>query len=311
MDPWVAALRGWIAALRDEMRLSAGTLDKYENALIHYAPGSGSQDPSKVVAAGVRAYIGSLRELAPSTVRVRISAIKSFHQWLDSTAGCGDPTRRIRAPRVPERLPRALTERECIALIRSCDDSPLGVRDRAILECLYSTGCRAAELLTATLDGTHLDESCLHVIGKGNRERVCLLGPSATQAIAAWLIIRPAFDPVSDNLFLSRYGRRLSMMGLWKMVQMRAKLAGIERHIHPHMLRHSCASHMLRNGADLRSIQLVLGHRNLNSTQVYLAVDNERLREVHAASHPRGGASEPRLRTVGGAKVMDDKETEA
>jgi site-specific recombinase XerD len=305
MTPWEAALEGWLSALRDEMRLSAGTLVKYSQAASEYA--RSVTNPLSVREPEVRRFLGSLRHLSPSTVRVHLAAIKSLHQWLDAEHSCGDPTRRIKPPRRPDRLPRCLSEREAMAMLNTCRDDYLGIRDRAILETLYSTGCRANELLTADCSSLRLDVGRLNVIGKGNRERVCLLGPDAVASLVRWLQVKIP----SVALFLSYQGNRLSRMGLWKMIRDRGIQAGIERHVHPHMFRHACASHMLRNGADLRSIQLVLGHRSLASTQVYLSVEDEHLRAVHAQSHPRGRTSDPRLRTVGGRGRMDDPENEA
>ena len=299
---WHAAISGWLDSLKDEMRISQGTLTKYGSAATDYSRFAGDDTPCVVNESDVRRYLRSLSHLSPATVRVRLSAIKSFHQWLESETGTPDPTRRIRAPRRPDRLPRCLSEREFQTILTACTD----VRDRAILETLYVTGCRAAELLGADLESLDLMGGRLRVIGKGNRERVCLLGPDAVHWLTRWLEVRTA-DRTERALFVSRYGKRLSAMGLWKMVKSRTSILG--KHVHPHLFRHSCATHMLRNGADLRSIQLVLGHRNLNTTQMYLAVDDEALRQVHAATHPRGRRMDIALRKVGGRDAMREDET--
>ena len=299
MSEWTPALEGWLTSLRDEMRMSLGTLTKYRQVGRDYSLLLADVPPGSVTEAAVRSYVRSLSHLSPVTVRVHLSAIRSFHAWHSEATGCPDPTRRIHAPRCPERLPRGLTEREAAAIVRSAET----VRDRAMVEVLYSTGCRAAELLGLDLPSVELDRGIVTVLGKGNRERVCLLTPSAVTSLGAWIRLRgPLAVPA---VFVSRYGRRLSAMGLWNVLQAIGERAGLGRPLHAHMFRHAFATHLLRGGADLHSIQVLLGHRSLSSTQVYLSADDESLRSVHAKCHPLGHSSDLKLIGPGDRETMD------
>lgn len=299
---WEAAIGNWLAGLADEMRLSPGTLTKYEQVARRYRDGVQKDTPAEVTLDDARAYIRSLSGLSSSTVRLYIAAIRSLHTHLGDTWQT-----RLRSPRRPERLPSALSEVEAEAILSACRmDSWSGIRDRAILEALYCSGVRASELLGVDLDDLDLTEGRFKVLGKGNRERMAFLGPDAVYAIARWLEAR---GDTPGALFVNERQRtRLSIMGLWKVIRARAIAAGVRRHVHAHMFRHACASHMLRHGADLRSIQLVLGHRNLNTTQIYLNLDDEYVRSVHARSHPRGRAVDTRLRMAGGTRPMDGED---
>lgn len=299
---WNHILAEWLAGLRDEMRVAEGTLTKYAQAARDYAIGVGV-GPSEVALDDARRYVRSRSDLGPSTLRVHLCAIKSLHRFLGHSW-----TDKLRGPRRPERLPRAMSVREALEILETCRPVDwVSTRDRAMLEVLYSSGCRAAELLGLNLSDLRLPEGRMHVIGKGNRERVCLLGPESVLAVAQWLTVR---DTPGEVLFVSlQYRTRMTPMGLWKMVKARSLAAGVQGHVHPHMFRHACASHMLRNGADLRSIQLTLGHKSLATTQHYLAMDDEAVRSVHARAHPRGRASDLKLRTIGGRDDMDVEDT--
>ena len=280
---------------------------KYQAALERYSATLAQLRPEQVRERDVRVHMRSLTDLSASTVRVHLSAIKSFHQWLAVEHECADPTTRLRAPKRPERLPRYVNDHEVRQMLDACDGSGWeATRDRAIIETLYSTGCRAAELIGARLEDVDLDRCVLIVLGKGNRERMAVLSPAAVLAIQSWLMTRPCVaDQDERALLVSRYGRHMTGMSLWYAVVKRANRAGLRQHVHPHMFRHACATSLLRGGADLRSIQLLLGHRNISSTQNYLHLDDVTLRAVHAAAHPRGGDVDTRLRKVGGTDTMD------
>ena len=307
MSAWSGLVHEWIGALRDEHRIAAGTLVKYQAALERYCVTLAHLSPEAVRERDVRVHIRTLSEFSPATVRVHLSAIKSFHQWLAVERECLDPTLRLKPPKRAERLPRYVNDHEVTQMLAVCEGNGwMAVRDRALIETMYSTGCRSAELRSARIDDLDLDRCIVTVIGKGNRERMAVLSPSAVLALQSWLMVRPTRAASEERaLFVSNAGTALSAMGLWKIVKARAEQAGLRQHVHPHMFRHACATSLLRGGADLRSIQLLLGHRSLSSTQHYLHLDDVELKRVHAAAHPRGGAVDTRLRTVGGRGAMD------
>jgi site-specific recombinase XerD len=307
MCSWSGPVHSWMGALKDEHRVAAGTLVKYLAALERYSVTLAHLSPEAVRERDVRVHIRTLSAFSPATVRVHLSAIKSFHQWLAVENECIDPTVRLRAPKRPERLPRYVNDHEVRQMLATCEGPDwMAIRDRALIETMYSTGCRSTELREARLEDVDLDRCVLTVIGKGNRQRMAVLSPAAVLALQSWLMARTRVaERGNRHLFVANTGRGMSAMGLWKIVKARAEAAGLRQHVHPHMFRHACATSLLRGGADLRSIQLLLGHRNISSTQHYLHLDDVTLRKVHAAAHPRGGDVDARLRTVGSGGPMD------
>lgn len=268
------AIGRWLQEAQGEMHLAAGTLAKYHATLVRYSAHLGStgvHDWRLVSDPHVRAFLGS-EPCAPATLRVRRATLRTFHRWLvDAGLADHDPTSRIRAPKVRETIPDTLTEPEVRALI----DATRTARDRALVLTLYSTGCRSAELLGLHL--RDLGDGVVRLHGKGGRDRVGLLTPEAKRAMDAHLVER-GLSP--GRLF------DLSAMGLWKLLQRLATAAGIGRHISAHTLRHSFATHLLQRGADIRSVQLLLGHRKLETTAVYLRVSDGWLAQVHRTHHP-------------------------
>jgi integrase/recombinase XerD len=194
-------------------------------------------------------------------------------------------------PRLDRHLPNTLSEAEVERLLAvDLPEAPLGWRDRALLEVLYASGLRAGELASLRLENYLREERLLRVIGKGNRERVVPVGEKAIAAIERWLargrplLVKPK---TGGELFLGAHGRRLTTARIWQIVQELARLAGLEKKIWPHLLRHSFATHLLSHGADLRAIQEMLGHASLATTQIYTHVDEARLKDVHRRFHPR------------------------
>ncbi|MEZ5203955.1 MAG: tyrosine-type recombinase/integrase [Acidimicrobiales bacterium] len=211
-----------------------------------------------------------------------------------------DPTADVAVPRPPRGLPKALREEEVVQLLESVAPvTPVGRRDRAILELLYGTGIRIGELAGARLSDLDLDAGVLRVLGKGNKERIVPLGRHATRALVDWLGPdgRPALEPDrwarrddADALFLNLRGGRLQRQGAWLVVRRAGDEVGLGDRLTPHVLRHSCATHMLDHGADIRTVQELLGHASISTTQVYTLVSSERLRSVYREAHPRAGA---------------------
>jgi integrase/recombinase XerD len=248
----------------------------------------------------IEAYVSELRggPLAPATVARSVVAARSLHRFLaDEGRAPGDPGADVATPRVPAGLPKALSEDEVAALLGAVvGDEPAARRDRAILEVLYGTGLRISELVGLRLGDLDLESALLRAFGKGSKERVVPVGRHAAAALAAWLAPagRPAFVPErwarrgdAEAGFLNRRGGRLTRQGAWLVVKRWGTEVGLEAKLTPHVLRHSCATHMLDHGADIRAVQELLGHATVSTTQVYTRVSTERLFAAYRAAHPR------------------------
>lgn len=230
--------------------------------------------------------------LAASSIRLVVVALKIFFRFL---AGKGavqrDPTETLALPRIERYLPETLNELQVERLIESIDTKrPLGLRDRAMLELLYASGLRISELAHARLENFNGEERILRVTGKGNKTRLVPVGTKACAALAAYISTeRPRFIKrrTGSEIFLSTRGTKLTTTRIWQIVKARAGHSGLEANIYPHLLRHSFATHLLSNGADLRIIQEMLGHADISTTQVYTHVDQQRLKQVHRRFHPR------------------------
>ncbi len=190
------------------------------------------------------------------------------------------------------RLPGTLSreEMECL-LEKPADATPAGIRDRAILELLYASGIRVSELATLTLNRVNRQMGFLVTVGKGRKERIVPVGQSALQWLARYIDqVRPSLlkKKTSNILFLNRSGAGFTRQGLWKLIKKYARMSGLEKKVHPHTFRHSFATHLLEGGADLRSVQVMLGHTDISTTQIYTHVTRERLKEIHKKYHPRG-----------------------
>jgi integrase/recombinase XerD len=229
----------------------------------------------------------------PRTTARLLSSLRRFYQYL-LREGClkADPSAQIDAPKLGRPLPKSLTESEVEALLQAPDVSQfLGLRDRAMLELLYACGLRVSELIDLPVSQLNLRQGVLRVVGKGNKERLVPLGEEAAdwldryqrQARSALLAER-----MSDALFVTQRGAAMTRQAFWYLIKRYARQAGITTGLSPHGLRHSFATHLLNHGADLRVLQMLLGHSNLSTTQIYTHVARERLKGVHAAHHPRG-----------------------
>ena len=228
--------------------------------------------------------------LSASSIKLIVVALKIFFRYL---AGEGridrDPTEALALPRIERYLPETLNELEVEQLIESIDvKAPLGLRDRAMMELLYASGLRISELAGARLE--NFDADILRVTGKGNKTRLVPVGRKASEALAAYLSTeRPKLvkQRTGNEIFLSARGTKLTTARIWQVVKRIARQSGIEKNVYPHLLRHSFATHLLGNGADLRIIQEMLGHADISTTQVYTHVDQQRLKAVHRQFHPR------------------------
>jgi integrase/recombinase XerD len=289
----------WLSAERGR---SANTLSAYRRDLAGYAEFLAARGCT-VTAADTRLvedYLAFLRAAgrAPSSMARALAAVRGLHRFLaEEGEAAGDPSAAVTRPRVPTGLPKALSEPEVEALlaaVRGTDGRAR--RDRAVLEVLYGCGLRVSELVGLSLADLDLDTAQLRAFGKGSKERVVPIGRMARQALTEWLAPagrdtlvprRWANRGDAEALFLNFRGRRLSRQGAWDVVKRHAERAGLGGRLSPHVLRHSCATHMLDHGADIRVVQEMLGHASLSTTQVYTRVSGERLRHVYDLAHPR------------------------
>jgi len=230
--------------------------------------------------------------LSASSIKLIVIALKIFFRFLASKGEIkADVTEALSLPRIERYLPETLNEMQVEKLLNSVDTkAPHGLRDRAMLELLYASGLRISELANARLENFYPEEGAIRVIGKGNKTRIVPVGGKACEALACYLSAeRPKLlkRRSGSEIFLSARGTKLTTARIWQIVKEKARCAGLEKNIYPHLLRHSFATHLLSNGADLRIIQEMLGHADISTTQVYTHVDQQRLKSVHRQFHPR------------------------
>ncbi|HEX7079207.1 MAG TPA: site-specific tyrosine recombinase XerD [Candidatus Eisenbacteria bacterium] len=277
-----------------ERRLSDNTVRAYARDLSQYDRylcGRRVADAGSVTPRDVEAYVAAAGWSA-ATVARKIAALRSFHEFLRRRGLAGDnPALPVRPPRRPRPLPDVLSREQVEALLRAPHgESPLALRDRALLEMAYATGLRASELVHLTLEEVDAEEGLVRCMGKRQRERIVPFGRKAKAALERYVeAARPllARDRSERAVFVTRLGRPFTRMGYWKLIQGHARAAGIVQGISPHTLRHSCATHLLEGGCDLRVVQEFLGHRSIETTQIYTHLDRSYLRQVHAKYHPR------------------------
>ncbi|KRO52364.1 MAG: hypothetical protein ABR78_07235 [Acidimicrobiia bacterium BACL6 MAG-120910-bin40] len=276
--------------MRVEQGRSDRTIEAYGRDIAQYESHLlGSKSTSRVVkAAQIEKYVGQLRanERAPKSIARQFAAIRMFHRFmLDEGLRSDNPTTFIDGVKVPAGIPKALSEQEVELLLNAVTGvDSLAVRDRALLEFLYATGARVSEACGLSMSDVDMESNVARVFGKGSKERIVPFGRHAKEALEAWLGAggRPMLCPQqwakrdhADAVFLGVRGTRLSRQAAWGIVRKYAMLAGIKSELSPHVLRHSCATHMLVHGADLRIVQELLGHASVSTTQVYTKVDNE------------------------------------
>ena len=286
------AIEEYLISLRVERGLARNTIEAYQRDLGQYEEYLSGRKPTDQLVAG---FVGSLREkgLAATTVSRKIAAVRGLHRFLlGEELASQDPTALIDSPRRSEPFPKALAVDEAIALVEVPGDStPIDRRDRAVLEFLYATGARVSETVGLNLTDLDLTDKVVVVTGKGSKQRLVPLGQKAVEAISEWLPDRLSLlkrDEPADPVFLNMRGRRLSRQGVFNIVKKRADDAGIDRaKVSPHVLRHSAATHMVEAGADLRTVQEMLGHATISTTQVYTKVSSAHLMEIYVQAHPR------------------------
>jgi integrase/recombinase XerD len=285
--------------LRVERGLSPLTLEAYGRDLEHFlgwVSGKGAGAPEEATTELLEAYLAELAEksvLSPRSRARRLSAVRGFFIFLEAEGLIkANPAAAIVGPKKPKTLPKAWSQEQVEELISAPDTGTvLGLRDRAMLELLYAGGLRVSELMDLTLGRLNLEEGYARILGKGSKERLVPVGEMALSACAAWLKQgrpRLASDKSPPNVFLNYRGGRMSRNYFWRRIAAIASQAGLPP-VSPHVLRHSFATHLLEGGADLRSVQAMLGHESLATTEIYLKVDSRRLAEVYRGAHPRSG----------------------
>lgn len=291
-------LADFLRYLSVERNASALTVKSYREDLTQAAEffrSQGVSETERITTRLVRAYLAWLHEqgYAKTTTARRLAAIRSFFRYLHRNGQVREnPAETLRGPRQERKLPNFLTEADLNALLETpSSHTPLGVRDRAILEALYSAGLRVSELVGLNLEDVDLDAGVATIRGKGKRERLALLGRPALKALKAWLEEREhllaTLQRQSDAVFLNLRGTRLTVRSVGRLVRKYLLQAGLNVRATPHTLRHSFATHLLDRGADIRSVQELLGHRNLSTTQVYTHLTTSRLHDSYRRAHPR------------------------
>jgi integrase/recombinase XerC len=257
--------------------------------------GTGSPRPQQLSTRLLRAYLAFLHEqrYARSTIARRLAAVRSWCRFLCRQGVLTtNPALGLRGPRQEKKLPRFFSREDMVRLLETPPgDTPLGMRDRAILEVLYSAGLRVSELVGLNLDDLDVNEGLATVRGKGRKERLAMLGPPATAAITTWLPARQGLGgaraATQPALFLNKNGTRLTARSVGRLLSRYLAQVGLDPEASPHTLRHSFATHLLDAGADIRSVQELLGHRSLGTTQMYTHVSTQRLRDSYHKAHPR------------------------
>jgi integrase/recombinase XerD len=315
----------FLVHLETEKGRSPLTLEAYQRDLRRYIRFLASRDRTlpEADAGDVDAFGRGLREsgLAPSSVTRTLVAVRTMHRWLVAEGiQEEDPSLSVETPKLPRPLPKALSEAQVLSMLDAVEDAIGGppaqggatppvvpgsrphallLRDRALLEVLYGTGARVSEVCGLGFGEVDLDGALLRVLGKRSKERIVPLGRPAVRALAEWFDDgRPLLVPArfrsrsdADAVFLGSKGSRLTRQGVWLVIQRWARVAGVTDAVSPHVMRHSCATHLLDHGADIRTVQELLGHASISTTQIYTRVATDRLWQAYRAAHPRAGAT--------------------
>ena len=293
-----AAIDRFVDAVWLEDGLSANTLAAYRRDLALFAQWLQPQgvDLLSVQEAHLQAYFAHRHDhTRASTANRRLTVFKRFYRWcLRENHLSADPTLRMLSAKQALRVPKSMSEAQVEALLAApAGDTDLGIRDRAMLELMYASGLRVSELVGLKLHHLGLSEGVLKVLGKGNKERLVPFGQAAHHWLARYMNeARPQIlkGQQTEDLFVTARGAAMSRVMFWNIVKKSAQVAGIAVALSPHTLRHAFATHLLNHGADLRAVQLLLGHADISTTTIYTHVARERLRVLHAQHHPRGGS---------------------
>ena len=295
MDEKAAAwVERFFTHLRTERRLSRHTSSNYRRDIQSFAAFCDRDELAGWKAVDnfhVRSYAAQEHRdgLSPRSIQRRLSALRSFFSYLVREGALkANPAAEIRAPKAAKRLPKTLDADRMARLLEPPADEPLARRDHAMMELLYSSGLRLAELVGVDLTDIDLGDRTVRVLGKGSKTRVLPVGRHAVAAIQAWLRDRGALaKPDCTALFVTQAGRRLGVRGVQQRIARAARLQGIDMRVHPHLFRHSFASHLLESSGDLRGVQELLGHSDISTTQIYTHLDFQHLARIYDKAHPR------------------------
>ncbi len=285
-----ACIEQYLSHLSVERRMSAHTLDAYRRdleALAHWAIAQG-EDVAALHTEQLRAFVAAehRRGLSPKSLQRRLSACRSFYGWLVKQGRlAASPAASIRSPKAPRKLPQVLDPDEAKALVEVPTDAPLGVRDRAILELFYSSGLRLSELCALRWRDIDLGDGLVTVLGKGSKQRSVPVGSHARQALSQWRSESGGGN--GAPVFPGRGGSPITPRAVQMRLRLLAQQQGLFKRVHPHLLRHSFASHILESSGDLRGVQELLGHADIATTQIYTHLDYQHLAKVYDAAHPR------------------------
>lgn len=290
-------LEDFIHYIHIERGLADNTLEAYRRDLMKYidylAEVELIQQWENVEHSTITRFLYHLNDkgAAATSISRTLSSLRKFHQFLlMERIVTSDPTVYIESPAQTRTLPKVLSANEVDQLLNIEEDEPLSIRNKAMIETLYATGLRVSELINLNMSDLHLMMGFIRCFGKGSKERIVPLGDLAKQSIELYLdAARPflAKEKPVDVLFVNHHGNPLSRQGFWKILKTVAKEKGIKKNMTPHMLRHSFATHLLENGADLRAVQEMLGHADISTTQIYTHVSRKRLRDIYRQHHPR------------------------
>ncbi|RPI16296.1 MAG: tyrosine recombinase XerC [Lysobacterales bacterium] len=295
-----AGVERFLSSLRHERRLSVHTADGYGRdlaALLDYCRAQGIAEWRTLDTQHVRSFAAQChrRGLGPRSIQRRLSAVRSLCRFLIREGElANDPAADVQAPKAARRLPTALDADAMARLLEFRTDDRLGVRDKAIMELFYSSGLRLSELLGLDLGDVDLRDRTVRVLGKGSKTRIVPVGSHAVAALSRWLGERIALAATDEPaVFVGVNGRRLGPRIVQRRIAAWARRQGLPEHVHPHMFRHSFASHLLESSQDLRAVQELLGHANISTTQVYTHLDFQHLARIYDASHPRARRKRP------------------
>lgn len=299
-----SAVDGFIRSLRIERNASPLTLKSYSedfNSFFDYLQDRVGRfpEPVEIDISMLRGYVAYLHECqyAKTTIARRLASLRSFFRYCSrEKLTTSNPAKALRTPRIGRKLPNFLSAPQATLLVEApSNDEPAGLRDRAMLETMYSAGLRVAELVGLNISDWDRDANVIRVRGKGRKERIAPIGRHASTALNKWLAVRQVAANASaldqDAVFLNRFGKRLTTRSVGRMLEKYVKTTGVDGKTSPHSLRHTFATHMLDGGADLRSVQELLGHKSLTTTQIYTHVSTQRMRETYDKSHPHAQAN--------------------
>ena len=302
-EPFEHLVLDFLAYLEFERGLSRNTLEAYRSDLLQYGAYLKGRDPLAVTHSDLAGFVSSLAAgdgekppVAPATLQRKVACLRSFHRHLRRQGILdGDPTANLRAPKQSRRLPHVLSRDEVAKLLEQPRGTePPALRDRALLELMYACGLRASEAIDLETTDLDLEIGILRARGKGSKERIVPVGSAATRAVNAYLARgrgRLVGDRLESRLFVNHRGNGLTRQGLYKIVQRHAASAGLADRMSPHTLRHTFATHLLAGGCDLRSLQEMLGHADIATTQLYTHLSADRLKDVYFDAHPRAKMS--------------------